>query len=256
MDSVKIITPAKINLTLDVLKKDTSGYHEIQSIIMPIALFDEVIITKKDSPGIQLKMTGIPSPKGKENIVHKAASLFFEQTKVLKTDEGIEILLHKNIPITAGLGGGSSDAAATLIGLDQMFDTDLSPEKLEEMAIQLGMEVVYFLEPQLALISHFGEKITPIKRKNPKLPDATLFLPMAKKTSTKNQYERLDIAKCGLKISDTEKLLDLLRDSPEDWNPLWSNLLHNDFNQLYKTPKNASHLSGSGPVRFIISSKD
>ncbi len=256
MDSVKIITPAKINLTLDVLKKDTSGYHEIQSIMMPIALFDEITITKKDSPGIQLKTTGIPSPKGKENIVYKAASLFFEQTKVLKTDKGIEILLHKNIPTTSGLGGGSSDAAATLIGLDEMFDTNLSREKLEEMAMQVGMEVVYFLDPQLAFVSHFGEKITPIERKNPKLPEATLFLPMAKKTSTKNQYERLDLTKCGLKISDTETFLDLLKNSPEDWNPQWGNLLHNDFDQLYKAAKNGSHLSGSGPVRFIISLKD
>ncbi len=254
-------TPAKINLTLDILKKTPSGYHEMQSIMTPISLFDRVTIRVIKKAGIKLKTSGITSPKGEKNIVHQAAALFF---KTIKKPPSISIHLHKNIPTCAGLGGGSSDAAATLTLLNNLYRKPLNRKQLVTIATLLGMEVPFFLEPKLALITHFGEKITPMKRltlehKHPlgtkKLPIITLYFPKIKKKSTKNQYESLDISLCGKETSKTAKLLKLLKTSPKSWDPEWNLLLHNDFQQLYRNipTDKKSHLSGSGPIRFSIS---
>ncbi len=264
---IQLDTPAKINLTLDILKKTPSGYHEIRSIMMPISLFDRVtirLIAKPKHPlgtknrGISLKTSGIASPKGEKNIVHQAATLFF---KTIKKDPQITIHLHKNIPICAGLGGGSSDAAATLTILNQLYDKPLSKKQLTILATQIGMEVPFFLEPQLALVTHFGEKITPIKR--PTLqqerplgtkehPVIMLSFQKTKKRSTKNQYETLNLALCGKQKSKTAKLLKFLKTSRKSWDPSWNPLLHNDFEQLYENNNSVKHLSGSGPAKFSI----
>lgn len=244
-------TPAKINLTLDILKRTPSGYHEIQSIMTPISLFDRVTIRLTKKPGISLKTLGIASPKGEKNIVHQAATLFF---KTIKKNPSIAIHLHKNIPVCAGLGGGSSDAAATLTVLNMLYDKALSKSQLITLATQLGMDVPFFLEPQLALITHFGEKITPIKRPTKERPIVVLNFSKAKKRSTKNQYETINLALCGQQTSKTTQLLKFLKSSQESWDPSWNTLLHNDFEQLYKniaTQEN-THLSGSGPTRFRI----
>ena len=244
-------TPAKINLTIDILKRAPSGYHEMQSIMTPISLFDQVTIRLTKKPGISLKTSGIVSPKGEKNIVHQAAILFF---KTIKKNPSISIRLHKNIPICAGLGGGSSDAAATLTLLNQLHSKPLSNRKLTTLATKLGMEVPFFLEPQLALVTHFGEKITPIKRPTKEHPVIVLNFPKTKKLSTKNQYETLNLALCGKETSKTAQLLKLLKSSYKSWDRSWNALLHNDFEQLYKntaTQEN-THLSGSGPTRFML----
>lgn len=250
---MQLTTPAKINLTIDIIKKTTSGYHEIQSIMTPISLFDRVTINVVKNPGIRLKTSGISSPKGEKNIVQKAAELFF---KTIKKSPCVSIYLHKKIPVCAGLGGGSSDAAATLTLLNKLYGKPLNKKQLTKVATNLGMEVPFFLEPRLALVTHFGEKITSIKRPTKEHPTITLNFPKTKKLSTKNQYETLNLALCGKQKSETTKLIKFLKTSRKSWDTSWNTLLHNDFEQLYRISNDvankAPHLSGSGPTRFMI----
>lgn len=252
MDKIRTSSPAKVNITLDVIQKDPSGYHHIRSIVMPISLADTIEIQKAKKTGIALVTKGLACPQGKNNIVYQAAHLFFE---AVQQESSIRIHLQKRIPLTAGLGGGSSNAATTLLGLNALYGAPLSQNQLTHIAKKLGTEVVYFLAPQLALVTHYGEKITPIRRKNSKLPEITLLMPKTKKHSTKRQYESLDLASCGKQVSKTNHLLRLLKTSEKTWDDSWNDLLHNDFEQLYRHKKNPkSHLSGSGPMRFIMHS--
>lgn len=257
MNHIKVISPSKINLTLDIHGKSENGYHLMRSIIMPCWEYaDHMIFTKSKEPGISLKITGQHGSKlknTKENLIMKAADSFFKTTKITPT---IKIQLQKNIPIASGLGGGSSNAATTLLALNKLYDAPLSEKKLYTLAKNIGMDVSFFLNPQLSLVTHFGEKITPIVKKNPLLPEIKLIFPkiknhLVKKHSTKSQYEHLDLSLCGKKKSATVKLLKLFRTSPKIWDSSWNNLLHNDFEQLYQ-PQSSAHLTGSGPAQFMI----
>ncbi|GBD95222.1 MAG TPA: 4-(cytidine 5'-diphospho)-2-C-methyl-D-erythritol kinase [Nitrospirae bacterium] len=165
---LRLKAPAKINWFLKILGKRKDGYHEIQSLIQKITLYD--ILTFAPSNDLILK-TGAPVPV-EENLVYKAAML-------LKNRYGIEngalIHLDKNIPMGAGLGGGSSDAAAALLGLNELWSLDLSQKELSETAGQLGSDVPLFLYGPLSLVYGRGEKIAP--RKAEKILDILLVKP-------------------------------------------------------------------------------
>lgn len=253
MKKITRISPSKINLTLDILGKD-GGYHLIRSIIFPCwDLFDTLIFSKANELGIRLEIEGKQArnfKKEKHNLVTKAAELFFSAAKI---EPKVSIFLEKNIPLASGLGGGSSNAATTLLALNALHDSPLSAKKLYALAERLGMDVPFFLDPKPSLATHFGEKITPIKRKISKLPSFTLYPPRAKKLSTKSQYEKLNLTLCGKNAASTTKLLSLLRSSRKTWDPSWNEFLHNDFEQLYpKSQKKSRYLTGSGPTMYSI----
>lgn len=261
---VKFQSPSKINLTLDVLGKAENGYHLLRSVIMPNWGLVDNIVCSRGAAGIKIvvKGSGVRALRDeKKNMVWGAAQAFFSATGIAPA---VKIELHKRIPIASGLGGGSSNAGTTLLALNQLYGAPLSKKQLHVLAAQLGMDVPFFLNPQLSLATHFGEKITPIKRLTKKLPSVTLLSSKTKKLSTKIQYERLDLSLCGTQKTSTIKLLKLLKTSQKTWDPAWNTLLHNDFDQLFKkpskkpdtklppsTPQN-THLSGSGPTRFTI----
>ncbi|MBL4903715.1 MAG: 4-(cytidine 5'-diphospho)-2-C-methyl-D-erythritol kinase, partial [Desulfocapsa sp.] len=121
--------PAKVNLTLHILSKRSDGYHELDSVMQKISLADTITLCRLEKPVIQLSCPGSDLPEDESNLAWKAAKLFFDKTG-LGTKCGISILLEKKIPIAAGLGGGSSDAAAVLTGLNQLFQTDLTEQTL------------------------------------------------------------------------------------------------------------------------------
>ncbi len=158
-DDMQVFAPAKINLSLKILGRRNDGFHELDTLIVPISLYDEIRIGKGGpAKGIKFR-SGDPSiPKGDDNLVVRAAEAFFETTKI---EPAISIELKKKIPHGAGLGGGSSDAASVLLALNEYFDAKLSPKALAEIAEPIGSDVPFFLFQSAALCKGRGEMVVP-----------------------------------------------------------------------------------------------
>jgi 4-diphosphocytidyl-2-C-methyl-D-erythritol kinase len=140
--SVTLRTPAKINLFLKIVDRRSDGYHEVESLLQKVTLFD-VLHLAREGKSVSLSCPGREVPEGPENLAYRAAELFFAGTGIAP---GVRIVLEKNIPVAAGLGGGSSDAAAVLLGLQKLLAPALEPEALEDMGLQLGADVPFFLK--------------------------------------------------------------------------------------------------------------
>jgi 4-diphosphocytidyl-2-C-methyl-D-erythritol kinase len=151
-----IKAPAKINLTLEVLGKRPDGYHEIRSVIQTVSLYDTL---RFETGGSVMIRSNMPGWSAEQSLVSKAVSLVQETTGYRA---GVTIEVEKHIPLTAGLGGDSSDAAAVLRGLNEFWGLKMSPEKLFELAPRLGSDVAFFLFGGTALMAGRGEVITPM----------------------------------------------------------------------------------------------
>jgi len=151
-------SPCKVNLLLNILDKRADGFHELETVLQPVALHDELEFSRA-AGGIQLTCSEPSLPVDSTNLVHRAAAAFLQAAKIR---EGVSIHLEKKIPLAAGLGGGSGNAAHTLLGLNELFGHPLAPEKLKELAIALGSDVPFFLQDKPALATGRGEKITPL----------------------------------------------------------------------------------------------
>jgi len=156
---MQVFAPAKINLSLRILNRRADGFHEIDTFIAPISLCDELTI-ERNKEGIDFRCDEPSVPTGDGNLVVRAAKTFFERTN-LKPAVAIE--LRKKIPQGAGLGGGSSDAAATLIALNQLFKIKLSLEELAELGSGIGSDVAFFIFGSAATCSGRGEIVKPKK---------------------------------------------------------------------------------------------
>ena len=154
--SLSLKAPAKINWFLHVYSLRKDGYHDIKSLIQKISLYDVLTFV----PSKDLTVITDAQIQKEENLVYKAGVLLRNEYRI---NMGAEIHLYKNIPVAAGLGGGSSDAALTLIGLNKLWSLELSTRELCGIAEQLGSDVPFFLYGQLALVEGRGEKIIPIK---------------------------------------------------------------------------------------------
>jgi 4-diphosphocytidyl-2-C-methyl-D-erythritol kinase len=155
---MQVSAPAKINLSLRVLRRRHDGFHEIETLITPISLCDEMKIERRaDKQKIAFCCDASSVPKGQENTVIRAANVFFEQTKITG---GVSIDLKKRIPHAAGLGGGSSDAASTLLALNELFETNLPREALANMAAMVGSDVPFFIFQSAAVCKGRGELVT------------------------------------------------------------------------------------------------
>ncbi len=146
----------KVNLFLNVLRKREDGFHELETVMQPLALFDRLSIVSKSEPGIELACDHPEVPLGADNLIHRAASRFQER---FGRSEGLQISLEKRIPVAAGVGGGSGNAAATLLGLNRYYDEPLSLETLEEIGAELGSDIPFFLRPGPALATGRGERV-------------------------------------------------------------------------------------------------
>jgi len=152
--------PAKLNLRLKVTGRRPDGYHELVSLMVPIDLCDLLefqVIPEK----VELVWQGLPVPDDEHNLVRRAARAFFASIGV---KGGISVRMTKNIPVAAGMGGGSSDAAATLFSLNHLWSRPLSFEALWELALQLGADVPFFLEPRPCIARGVGEILEPVER--------------------------------------------------------------------------------------------
>ncbi len=160
MNELKVISPAKINLFLEIVGKRPDGYHQIETIFQEIDLHDDVLIKETEKQGIDVKVSPSLNIAKEENIAYRAAKLI--QKKAKKLDKGVGIFINKKIPVGRGLGGGSSNAAAVLKGLNRLWQLNFSLEKLADLGKELGMDVPFFIYGGTCLGTGRGEIITPL----------------------------------------------------------------------------------------------
>lgn len=257
MNSVTVNAYAKINLGLDVIRKREDGYHDVCMIMQSLDLHDTITISKSDPPGISLKTNLSYLPVDKGNLVYKAAALFIDTISV---KDGLVIELNKSIPVAAGLAGGSSDAAATLKGLNELYGAGLSQEELMKLGIKLGADVPYCIMLGTALSEGIGEVLTPLAP----IPKCSILLVKPDiSVSTKYVYENLrltedivhpDIAK--IKDALTKGELDTLAGNMDN---ILQTVTIKDYPIITKIKKKmielgalTSLMSGSGPTVFGI----
>ena len=185
MDKIQLKALAKINLVLDVLRRREDGYHEVKMIMQTIGLHDDLEIRKTKTPGIQVKTNLYYLPTNENNLVYKAAKLLMDEFQI---QDGVSIQLKKRIPVAAGMAGGSSDGAAVLWGINQMYGLGLSMQALMERGVRLGADVPYCIQRGTALAEGIGEKLSVL----PPMPKCTILIAKPGiSVSTKFVYENL-----------------------------------------------------------------
>lgn len=245
---------AKINLALEVMD-EKDGYHMVNNLMMPIDIYDELEFEKDNNISI------LNDPFPNDNIITKAAKLFFEYTKI---NGGVFIKLKKNIPHQAGLAGGSTDGAATLRGLNKLYDAKLSNDELKELGAKLGSDVPFFIEEKPALCTGRGEKINIIKSNI----DSFKILLIKPETglSTKEVYKNYEYKG----INKEKELSNLLKALENNNLDLLKNNIFNDLGEvalsLNKDMENIFvklsliglkvYVSGSGPTMYILNYND
>ncbi|HHU60490.1 MAG: 4-(cytidine 5'-diphospho)-2-C-methyl-D-erythritol kinase [Bacillota bacterium] len=156
MDQISLRAYAKVNLTLDVVGKREDGYHLLESIMQSISLWDTITLKRQES-GIEIETNDPKLPVDSRNICWQAVLAFQKTTGV---DHGVKINISKGIPVSAGLGGGSADAAAVLYGLNRLFNTNLELDMLQNIGVQIGADVPFCLKGGTVLVQGIGEKTT------------------------------------------------------------------------------------------------
>lgn len=187
MDEITLKALAKINLGLDVTGKRADGYHEVRMVMQTIHLYDRLHIRKTREPGIKIR-TNLPFlPVNESNLVYRAADLLMKEFDIR---EGVSVELSKRIPVAAGMAGGSTDGAATLYGMNQMFELGLNRRELMERGLKLGADVPYCLMRGTALAEGIGEVLTPL---SPMIKCPVLIAKPQVSVSTKLVYSELKL---------------------------------------------------------------
>ena len=203
INRISLKAPAKINLFLEILGKRDDGYHEIKTVMQEIDLADNLQF-EEIQEGVRLKCNDKNIPSDENNLVCKAANLILNECGIKK---GVLISLEKNIPVGAGLGGGSSDAAATLKALNLLWKIGLNDAELMEFAAKLGSDIPFFIKGKTALCSGRGEKITPIEVKS-EMNYLVIFPHINISTATIYRNLKIDLTK---KIIDVSFFLNALK---------------------------------------------
>ena len=203
INRISLKAPAKINLFLEILGKRNDGYHEIETVMQEIDLVDNLQF-EEIQEGVRLNCNDKNIPSDENNLVCKAANLILNECGIRK---GVLISLEKNIPVGAGLGGGSSDAAATLKALNLLWKIGLNDAELMEFAAKLGSDIPFFIKGKTALCSGRGEKITPIEVKS-EMNYLVIFPHINISTATIYRNLKIDLTK---KIIDVSFFLNALK---------------------------------------------
>lgn len=194
---------AKINLGLDVIGRLPNGYHFVKMIMQSVGIYDELTIGKLPS-GIVITTDSGELPTDKDNLIYKAARLMQDTYQL---QEGVKIHLSKNIPIAAGMAGGSTDAAATMKGINELFALQIPTRELMELSVSIGADVPYCILGGTALAEGIGELLTPL----PPAPDCHLLVAKPDiNVSTKYVYEHLDAMKTH-NHPDIDGMVDAIR---------------------------------------------
>lgn len=248
VNGMKLKACAKINLTLDVIGKRDDGYHLIDSVFQSVSLCDEITVEKSDTVSVICDDITICD---KCNIAYKAAEKFFEYTAV---DGGAEINIKKYIPLASGMGGGSADAAAVVVALDKIYNTNLTEAQLCEIGLSVGADVPFCILGGTARVGGIGEKM----QKLSDMPDcAILLIKHGKKLSTADMYKKVDASPQS--VFYTQTVANAIKNN--DLNTVCQNV-YNAFsavcdnteliNNIKITNPLAVSLSGSGPTVFAI----
>lgn len=247
---------AKINLGLDVTGKLPNGYHEVKMIMQSVGIYDELTLTKTDS-GITIATDESELPTNEDNLIYRAAKLMFDTYSITG---GVHIQLSKNIPIAAGMAGGSTDAAATMKGINRLYQLNIPTQELMRISVSIGADVPYCILGGTALAEGIGEILTPLA------PAPSCHLLVAKpdiNVSTKYVYEHLDASETlshpdingivdainmGSLQGIIERLGNVLETVTVEAYPIISDLKK----QMLELGAAGSLMSGSGPTVFGI----
>lgn len=256
MDEIDIKAYAKINLAIDLLGKREDDYNEVKMIMQTIDIFDKINI-RRESEGIVIESEMNLMPKDNRNVAYKAAQCMLEKYNIR---DGVRINIGKNIPISAGLGGGSADAAATMIGINKLFGLKLSTATLMELGKDIGADVPFCIMKNTALAEGIGEKLTALP--NMKSTDLVVIKPRFG-VSTKTVYEEFDYSESKRRpdfdflitaISNNDiagianNMVNVLESVTERKNPIITDIK----NQLMRNNALGAMMSGSGPAVFAI----
>ena len=262
MKSIELKSRAKINLSIDVLGKREDGYHLVEMIMQTIDLYDIINITENDIDEININSNSLDIPLNKNNIVYKAAEVLKERFNI---KSGLNIFIQKNIPVAAGMAGGSCNAAAVLVGLNKLWNLKLSEKQLQEIGLALGADVPFCISGNAALAQGIGEELTYIKG----LPKDTSILICKPNlfVSTKDVYQGLDLD--NIKDRPDNKLLikcleegniKLLSENMVNVLESVTSKMHEEILDIEKVmlDNNAlgSMMSGSGPTVFGLFEKE
>jgi 4-diphosphocytidyl-2-C-methyl-D-erythritol kinase len=169
MNKITILSPAKINLCLSVLGKRPDGYHDVEMLMQMVGLYDQITVTLAAEQGIMVTCDNSTVPTGEKNIAWKAA---LELLRVAESKSGLSIEIKKRIPVAAGLGGGSSNAAAVMAAVNRLLNAGLDQKQLAEMGARIGMDVPFFFYGPTALARGRGEILSPL----PPIPQCWVLL--------------------------------------------------------------------------------
>ena len=262
---LRVKCPAKINLTLEILNKREDGFHNIQSVMQTINLFDILTIKVEKSEKFEIKLSGTSTeiPYDERNLVHKAILLFMNTLGArgdgsICQPKAISVYIKKNIPISAGLAGGSTDAAGALWGLNKLFQNPFSKEELHELCAQLGSDLNFCLEGGCQLATSRGEILE-------KLPfyefELSLIKPKNVGISAKEAYTKFSQLEKKPDLNMTKELVEALKSGEADVSDI-DYSLHNDLElaliedyeefQAIKMEYPEAIMSGSGSTFFML----
>lgn len=254
MKNIKIKCPAKLNLTLEVVNRREDGFHNINSIMQLIDLYDYLTISVCEAEKTVIELSGNSPdiPYNEKNLVYKAANLFLKEACLEKYN--IKINIEKNIPIAAGLAGGSTDGAGTILGLNILFNNILSEEKMHQLCAQLGSDLNVCLKGGCLLATSRGEQVEQLPFLS--MP-VTLVKPKNLGISAKEAYTKYAAKTEKPKYFMTEKMTEALKKRHDIREFLYNDLeyaVFDDYKELQyiklKLPK--SIMSGSGSTYFIL----
>ena len=248
---VSMLCPAKINLTLSINGKRDDGFHDLESVFIALDWYDQLTVRLTDGV-VQLECSDPSLPSGKENLVVKAVELFMERTRL---DHGVEIKLDKRIPVGGGFGGGSSDAAATLMALNTLARTDLSHERLAKWGAELGSDVPFFFQTPAAICRGRGDQVEALESP-PRL--IVLLITPPRHLFTADVFSRFQFDPKQQRPSATTVLSD-----PRSWNEKCFNELTDAafavdpalkvlHEQIQDAIDCAVHVTGTGAGMFAI----
>lgn len=257
MDRLELKALGKINLGLDVLGVRENGYHDVRMVMQTVYLYDDVMLQHKAEPGIEVESNLYFLPVDEHNIAYQAAKLLIDEFAI---KSGVKIKLKKHIPVSAGMAGGSADAAAVLFGMNRMFRLGLSETDLMERGVKLGADVPYCIMRGTVLAEGIGDILTPL----PSMPRCQILIAKPGiSVSTKWVYDRIDAKKnlkhpdingiiAGLKNQDLKQIAQSMGNVLEDVTVSAYPVIEEIKDCMKAAGALNAMMSGSGPTVFGI----
>ena len=255
MDKMELKALGKINLGLDVLGRRENGYHDVRMVMQTIHLYDQLLIQKSEAPGIQIHSNLSFLPVNENNLVYKAGKLLMDEFDI---HTGVSVELNKRIPVAAGMAGGSTDAAAMLYGMNQLFGLKLKRKDLMERGVQIGADVPYCIMRGTALAEGIGEKLSslppmvkcPVLIAKPAVSVSTKFVYQNLKLDEQTPHPNIDALIADIRNKDLDGICADMGNVLETVTIPNYPIIAQIKEQMLKSGAKASMMSGSGPTVF------